>query len=429
MPLFDADTLAGWLQHLEALHPSAIDMGLARVATVRDALGLSPSFPVLTVAGTNGKGSVCAMLSSMFRAAGYKVGTYTSPHLIDYNERVRINMQPAADADLVASFRAIEAARGDTTLTYFEFGTLAAMRQFIDAGVDVAIMEVGLGGRLDAVNVFDPDVAGVVSVDLDHQSYLGDTREAIGAEKAGIFRAGKPALCADPNPPQSVIDVAANVGAPLQLVGRDFGFMKEGEGNQWMFWGAQGKHHALPIPALRGAYQMGNATLAIAMLDEMRSKLPVGIGDIKRGLLEVEWPARCQVLPGRPQTVLDVAHNPHAARALRQALDQMGYAAKTHAVFGAMSDKDIAGVVSALADRIDHWYLATPQLPRAASVDQLQAAVLQAAPQARTSAYGSVEQAWKAACEQAAETDRILVFGSFYTVAEVMTAQHGNGSR
>lgn len=426
MPLFNAETLAEWLQHLEGLHPSAIDMGLTRVATVRDAMGLKPTFPVLTVAGTNGKGSVCAMLSSMLRASGYKVGTYTSPHLLDYNERVRINMQPAADVDLVESFRAIEQARGDVTLTYFEFGTLAAMRQFIDAGVDVAVMEVGLGGRLDAVNVFDPDVAGVVSIDLDHQSYLGDTREAIGAEKAGIFRAGKPALCADPNPPQSLLDVAEKVGAPLQLVGRDFGFMKEGEGNQWMFWGKHGKHHALPIPALRGSYQMGNATLAIAMLDEIRQLLPVGISDIKRGLLEVEWPARCQVLPGRPQTVLDVAHNPHAARALRLALDQMGYAAKTHAVFGAMSDKDIAGVVSALADRIDHWYLASPQLPRAASVEQLQAAIESVAPQAHTSGFTLVKDAWNAACEQAGDNDRILVFGSFYTVAEVMAAQHGS---
>ncbi|GAB7125719.1 bifunctional tetrahydrofolate synthase/dihydrofolate synthase [Silvimonas sp. JCM 19000] len=426
MSRFDAATLAEWLSHLESLHSREIDMGLARVSQVRDALGLQPAFPVLTVGGTNGKGSVCAMMSSMLRAAGYKVGTFTSPHLLHYNERVRINMEPASDAQLLASFRAIEAARGETTLTYFEFGTLAAMHQFIADKVDVAVMEVGLGGRLDSVNTFDADVAGVVSIDLDHQAYLGDNRESIGAEKAGIFRANKPALCADPVPPQSIVDGAARVGAPLQLIGRDFGYAQEGEGNQWMCWTPHGKRHALPMPALRGPYQLGNASIAIAMLDAVRDRLPLGIGDIKRGLLEVEWPARCQVLPGRPQTVLDVAHNPHAARALRTALDQMGFAARTHAVFGAMADKDIAGVVSALADRIDRWYLASPDLPRAASVEQLASIVSSVAPQAPQAGFASVSAAWQAACEQAAEADRILVFGSFYTVAEVMNAQHGS---
>ena len=423
MAVFNAATLDEWLAHLDV---SGIDMGLARMSRVRDALGLKPGFPVLTVAGTNGKGSVCAMLSSMLHAAGFKVGTYTSPHLLEYNERVRINMTPASDADLVATFQVIEAARGDTPLTYFEFGTLSAMLHFVAEEVDVAVLEVGLGGRLDSVNVFDADVAGVVSIDLDHQAFLGDNRESIGAEKAGVFRASKPALCADPNPPQSLIDVASKVGAPLQLIGRDFGYAIEGEGNQWVCWTPHGQRHALPMPALRGPYQLGNASLAIAMLDALRESLPVGIGDIKRGLLEVEWPARCQVLPGRPQTVLDVAHNPHAARALRTALDQMGFASRTHAVFGAMADKDIAGVVSALADRIDRWYLAAPALPRAATPEHLATIVATAAPQAQQANFASVTEAWHAACEQAAEADRILVFGSFYTVSEVMTAQHGS---
>ncbi|HSC78988.1 MAG TPA: bifunctional tetrahydrofolate synthase/dihydrofolate synthase [Chitinolyticbacter sp.] len=421
--MFAADTLEAWLAHLEQLHPSAIDMGLERVARVRDALDLAPTFPILTVGGTNGKGSVCAMLTAMLRAAGYKVGTYTSPHLLAYNERVRINLEPADDDALVAAFAAVEAARGDISLTYFEFGTLAAMQQFIAADVDVAVLEVGLGGRLDAVNAFDADVAAVVNVDLDHQAYLGDTREKIAFEKAGIYRPGKLAFCADPNPPQALLDVAAQQNAELRLIGRDYSWQLEAEGNQWACATPVGTRHALPLPALRGAYQLGNAALAVAMLDGLRDVLPVSLGQIKRGLLEVEWPARCQVLPGRPQTILDVAHNPHAARALRQALDGMGFAANTHAVFGAMADKDIASVVTILADRIDCWHLAAPQIARAADVDALAAIVHRVAPQARVARYDSIALAWSGACEAAGEADRILAFGSFYTVAEVMAAR------
>ncbi|UXY13740.1 bifunctional tetrahydrofolate synthase/dihydrofolate synthase [Chitiniphilus purpureus] len=428
--MFRADTLEAWLAHLEQLHPAAIELGLARVAQVRDALGLAPGFPILTVGGTNGKGSVCAMLSAMLRAAGFKVGTYTSPHLLRYNERVRIDLEPADDARIVAALAAVEAARADTSLTYFEFGTLAAMHQFIAAGVDVAVLEVGLGGRLDAVNVFEPDVAAVVSIDLDHQSFLGNTREAIAFEKAGIYRPGKPALCADPDPPQTLLDVAAQQGADLQLIGRDFSWRKEAEGNQWSCRTRSGTRHALPLPALRGPYQLDNAALAIAMLDTLRERLPVSLGQIKRGLLEVEWPARCQVLPGRPQTVLDVAHNPHAARALRQALDGMGFAANTHAVFGAMADKDVAGVVAQLADRVDHWHLAAPQTARAAPAEALQGHIGALAPRAGITCHGSIAAAYRAACEAAGEADRILVFGSFYTVAEVMAARTGeHGTR
>lgn len=421
--MFVADTLEAWLAHLEQLHPSAIDMGLERVARVRDALGLKPGFPILTVGGTNGKGSVCAMLTAMLRAAGYKVGTYTSPHLLTYNERVRIDLEPASDAAIVAAFAAVEAARGDTSLTYFEFGTLAAMQQFIAAGVDVAVLEVGLGGRLDAVNAFDADVAAVVNVDLDHQAYLGDTREKIAFEKAGIYRPGQLAFCADPNPPQALLDVAAQQGAELRLLGRDYSWQLEAEGNQWACTTPAGTRHALPLPALRGNYQLGNAALAVAMLDGVRDHLPISLGQVKRGLLEVEWPARCQVLPGRPQTVLDVAHNPHAARALRQALDGMGYAANTHAVFGVMADKDIASVVTILADRIDCWHLAAPQIARAASSEQLAGIVAAAAPKAQVKRYDSVAEAWRGACEAAGEADRILAFGSFYTVAEVMATR------
>ena len=420
-PVFDASGLPEWLAHLESLHPSAIDMGLGRVECVRDALGLKPAFPVLTVGGTNGKGSVCATLATILRCAGYRVGTYTSPHLLHYNERVAIDLVPASDAALVESFRAVEAARGETTLTYFEFGTLAALRLFADAGVEVAILEVGLGGRLDAVNAFEPDVAAVVSVGIDHQSFLGEDRETIGFEKAGIYRAGKPAFCADPAPPQSLLDHAAAIGADLRLIGRDFGYLKQNEDRQWMAWSPGGRHHALPFPALRGDYQLGNAALALAMLDAMHDRLPVSLGDIKRGLLEVEWPARFQVLPGRPATVLDVGHNPHAARVLRASLDQMGFFPRTHAVFGMMADKDIAGVVELLVDRIDVWHIAAPALPRAATPQHV--AEIVTAKGGRVELHASVAHAWQAACKSAGENDRILAFGSFYTVAEVMAAR------
>ncbi|WP_035054139.1 bifunctional tetrahydrofolate synthase/dihydrofolate synthase [Andreprevotia chitinilytica] len=423
MAAFDAGRLDEWLAHLEQAHPKAIDMGLARISHVRDVMGLKPGFPVLVVAGTNGKGSVCAFLSTILRCAGYKVGTHTSPHLLRYNERVTVDLQEASDEALVDSFRAIETERGDTSLTYFEFGVLSAMKIFIDAKVDVAVMEIGLGGRLDAVNIFDGDAACVVSIDLDHQAYLGDNREDIGREKAGIFRTGKPAFCGDAEPPQSLAAVAAEQGTPLEFIGRDFGWQKEAEGQQWMFWRGDTRRHALPLPALRGQYQLGNASVALAMLDALREQLPISLNDIKRGLLEVEWPARCQVLPGRPQTVLDVAHNPHAARALKSALDQMGYAETTHAVFGMMADKDIEAVVRILGDRIDRWYAAAPNLPRAEPADQLAQRIAALQPKARVTAFESVAGAWKAATQAAGDNDRILAFGSFYTVAEVMAAR------
>lgn len=364
------------------------------------------------------------MLSSILRAAGYRVGTYTSPHLLHYNERVMIDQVPVSDVALVSSFRAVESVRGEISLTYFEFGTLAAMQQFVAADVDVAVLEVGLGGRLDAVNVFEPDVAAVVNVGLDHQSYLGETREAIGFEKAGIFRSRKPAFCADPQPPQSLLDHAAAIHADLHLVGRDFGFQKQNEDRQWMAWSKGSAHrHALPFPALRGDYQLGNAALVLAMLDAVQDRLPVSLGDIKRGLIEVEWPARFQVLPGRPAVVLDVGHNPHAARVLRAGLDQMGFFPQTHAVFGMMADKDIAGVVACLADRIGVWHVAAPAIPRAATPEKVGEIIHLSATGAQVRIYPTVAQAWQGACKSAAENDRILAFGSFYTVAEVMAAR------
>lgn len=416
--------LPEWLAYLEALHPVAIDMGLDRVKTVQQRLALYPPCPVITVAGTNGKGSVCAMLTRILSLAGYKVGTYTSPHLLHYNERIAINGTPVSDEAIVSSFAAIEAVRDTVSLSYFEFGTLAAVHQFMVQQVDVMVLEVGLGGRLDAVNIFEPSVSAVVTIGIDHQAYLGDTREAIAVEKAGVYRANKPALCADPRPPQTLIDTANTIGADLQLIGRDFGFEMQAEGQQWVWWNTQGvRKNALPIPALRGKYQMANAALALGLLEAVKSDLPVSLGDIKRGLLEVEWPARFQVLPGRPTVVLDVAHNPHAAAVFRASLDNMGFHPVTHAVLGMMQDKDITGVIDLVADRIDVWHLAAPKLPRAAQSDHLAEIILKQAPRAQVRQYDSVEKAYHAACEAANEADRILVFGSFFTVAEVMQAR------
>ncbi|WP_028449390.1 bifunctional tetrahydrofolate synthase/dihydrofolate synthase [Chitinibacter tainanensis] len=422
--LSEANSLAEWLSYLEGLHPMAIDMGLARVQAVRQQMGLLPTCPVITVAGTNGKGSVCAMLSKILSLAGYKVGTYTSPHLLHYNERIAINGQPAADHEIVASFAQIEAARGDVSLSYFEFGTLAAVHHFMQSAVDVMVLEVGLGGRLDAVNIFEPTASAVVTIGIDHQAYLGDTREAIALEKAGVYRAAVPAFCADPQPPHTLLEHAAQIGAPLQLIGRDFGYALQAEGQQWIWQGANGiRKNALPIPALRGKYQLANASLVIALLEALKPQLPVSLNDIKRGLLEVEWPARFQVLPGRPVVVLDVAHNPHAALVFKSCLDQMAYHPVTHAVLGMMQDKDVAGVLDIVADRIDVWHVAAPQLPRALPAAQLAELILQRAPRARVVQYESVEKAYRAACESAAEADRILVFGSFFTVSEVLQAR------
>lgn len=424
MPTFASECLEDWLDYLEALHPSAIDMGLDRVAQVRDAMAINPSFAIVTIAGTNGKGSVCAMLSSILKAAGYRVGTYTSPHLLHYNERVMLDMVPVSDDALVASFRVVEAARDKTSLSYFEYGTLAALHLFSQSAVDVAVLEVGLGGRLDAVNAFDPDVAAVVSIGLDHQNYLGDTREAIAVEKAGVFRSGKPAFCADPHPPQSLLDYAAEIGADLRLIGRNFGYQKQNENRQWMAWSEGCLHrHALPFPSLRGDYQLVNASLVLGILDALQVRLPVALGDIKRGLVDVEWPARFQVLPGRPSVVLDVGHNPHAAQVLRANLDQMGFFPMTYAVIGMMADKDIAGVVGLLADRIDAWHVAAPQLARSADPEALAHIIRSIQGDSSVTIYPSVALAWQGASKQANESDRILVFGSFYTVAEVMAAR------
>jgi len=410
-------TLLQWLEYIERLHPQAIALGLDRVEKVRGALGLATAFPIIIVGGTNGKGSVCAMLETILHLAGYRVGCYTSPHLLRYNERVRIARAMAADGDLARAFEAVEGARGQTQLTYFEFGTLAAMWLFAEMKVEVAVLEVGLGGRLDAVNAFDADCAVVTTVDIDHVDFLGGDRESIGREKAGIFRPGRPAICADPAPPQSLTSHAAAIGARWLQAGIDFGAVPQGK--QWQYWGPRGKRGALPHPALRGACQIGNAAAAITALECLRELLPVSVNDIRAGLLQTDNPGRFQVLPGRPAVILDVAHNPQAARALAASLESMGRAGRTLAVFAMLKDKDIAGVADAVKSRIAHWFISGLGGARGAGAADIEQALAGAGVTAVTACEG-VAAAYLQACDMATENDRIVVFGSFNTVAAVM---------
>jgi len=417
--------LSDWLALLEARHAeTVINMGLDRVLAVKQRLQLAFSCPVIMVAGTNGKGSTCAMLESVLLRAGYKVGLYIKPHFLDFNERARVNGELASDAALVAAFDAVEAVRGDTPLTYFEFTTLAIMHLLAGAGMDVVILEVGLGGRLDAVNIVDADVAIVTSVDIDHTDYLGDTREAIGFEKAGIFRAGKTAICSDPVPPQALIDHAQAIGADLWLMGRDFNY--SGDKQQWNYGGRSQRRNSLAYPSLRGANQILNACAALAALEALRLELPVGAQEVRTGLVTVELPGRFQVLPGRPSVILDVAHNPHAAAALNQNLGNMGYHPYTYAVFGSMHDKDIDGVIAAMSEHVDHWCLATLPSPRSASAAELAAKVQAVQPEREERSIASFDDpasAYANAISRAGENDRIVVFGSFLTVAAVMAAR------
>lgn len=417
-------TLADWLTYLETLHPKTIALGLERVAVVKQRLNLNPAFPLIIVGGTNGKGSVCAMLEAIFHAAGYRVGCYTSPHLLRYNERVRIGKREVDDAALCDSFDAIEQARLEIPLTYFEFGTLAAMQCFIAQKVEVAILEVGLGGRLDAVNVFDADCAIVTSVDIDHVDYLGDTREKIAHEKAGIFRPNKTALFGDSDMPAAIASEAQRIGAPLRKLGEQFGYKVSGQ--QWNFYGEQARH-ALPIPALRGAYQLNNASTVLAALDVVKNQLPVSMEAVRRGLTEVTLAARFQIVPGKPTLILDVAHNPHAARSFAKNLAAMPPCPKTFAVIAMLKDKDMAGVVAALKPVIDVWLVAGIEAPRGANATEL-AEVLRAAGITEIYCFPSAADALHHAYNQAGDDDRIATLGSFYTVAEVMRARGLNGA-
>jgi len=403
-------------------------MGLGRIGRVKAALDLHFGCSVITVAGTNGKGSTCAYLESILISSGYRVGCHMSPHLLKFNERARVNGEEVADSLLLTHFIAVENARvslvDPPTLTYFEFTTLAIMHLFAEANLDAVVLEVGMGGRLDAVNIVDADCAIVTSIDVDHADFLGGTREAIALEKAGIFRAGHIAICGDPMPPQTLIDHAEALGCDLWLQGRDYHF--QGDKQQWGWAGRNKRFSGLGYPALRGANQILNASAVIAALMALHQRLPVNAQDIRNGFAMVELPGRFQVLPGQPTVVLDVAHNPHAAATLAQGLDRMGYHPYTFAIFGAMADKDIEGVIKPMLNIVDFWFCTDLPTARAASAKDLASTLEKLGVAVKNGEDGGIEvfqdpaAAYQKALSKAGDGDRIVTFGSFYTVAGVM---------
>jgi dihydrofolate synthase/folylpolyglutamate synthase len=395
------NTLNQWLNWLETVHPTKIDLSLERCRTVAERLNLlSSAFPIITIAGTNGKGSSVMFLDSILSAAGYSIGRYTSPHLLRYNERICVNGDTATDADICQAFELIDKARAEISLTYFEFSTLAAVLIFQQYNVDLAILEVGLGGRLDAVNVFDAEIALVTAIDIDHVNWLGDNREAIGFEKAGIFRKQRPAVCSDSNPPQSLIDHAKNLQSPLYCINRDFSYPNH-----------------LPPPKLAGEYQKQNAAGVLMVLKLL--KLPVSEAAIHQGLTTATLAGRFQILPGPITRILDVAHNPLGARKLAALLAEQDCKAKTHALIGMLKDKDIVQVLKILIDSIDEWHVTDLKAERAASSEFI-AEQLQNLSVSAIKKYPSVNMAYKQILSNANQGDRIIVFGSFYTVAEVL---------
>jgi len=429
--------LSTWLSYIESLHPKSIAMGLDRVRLIVDRLQLSPTFPIIAVTGTNGKGSTCAMLEQIYKQAGYKVACYASPHLVRYNERVRVDCLEVSDEDLCAAFAAIDTARADENnlvipLTYFEVGTLAAVWHFMQTDVDVAILEIGLGGRLDAVNVFEPSCAIVTSIDLDHQEFLGNTRDSIAFEKAGIYRSLIPAICGDASPPKSLIAYAQEVQANLMCIHQDFDYILNKDG--WTYLADKKAKYKLPLPALHGCYQLNNAACAIAAVESLQSKMPVTIEAMANALQRVTLAGRFQTVSINEflRVILDVAHNPHAAKALAENLNALktqnanSCSGKTFAVFAMLADKDIKGVIEEVKNEIDGWYVASIDHSRGALAADLAINIAKVAPKANVKVFNSVENAYLQACIDieayidSSENDKIIVFGSFFTVSAVM---------
>ena len=430
-------TLPEWLAHCERLHPQGIvgiELGLERVQAVARRMGLVMPCPVITVAGTNGKGSTCVMLEAVYGEAGFRTGVYTSPHLVHFEERCRIGGEAVAASELLPAFAEVEAARlggaGEETirLTYFEFTTLAILRTLARNGIEVAILEVGLGGRLDAVNIIDADCTVITSIDLDHMALLGPDREAIGFEKAGVMRTGRPVVVSDPAPPQSVLDRALEIGAPLWRLGKDFHFAGDQQQWGWAMHPSHGgrRYSGLAYPALRGANQLVNAAGVLAAVEALRDRLPVTAQAVRNGLALVELPGRFQIVPGTPTLVLDVAHNPHSVAALTENLDAMGFYPTTHAVFGAMADKDLSAMLARISPLIDRWHVCDLPSPRAATAAELGQRVAALLGPVGTGAarvagcHADPQQALQAAVAAADPTDRIVVFGSFLTVGAVL---------
>lgn len=412
-------SLQDWLAWQETLHVSEIELGLDRCRSVAERMGLKqPSYGFVSVSGTNGKGSSVAMLSTIARKAGYKTGVYTSPHLVHYNERIRIDGEMLADELLCEAFDVIDRARGETSLTYFEFGTLAAYYLFDKLNVDFAVFEVGLGGRLDAVNLMDASAALVTSIDLDHTEWLGDTRDAIGYEKAGIMRSGHPAVCSDPDAPQRLVEHAQTIGAPLALLGQDFHY--EIEDQNWTWWDEQVRYENLPRPKLRGDFQLMNAAGVLKIIRSLSDRYTITETHIREGLESVELSGRFQVVPGDVELVLDVAHNPHAAKALSAFLRHNPIKGKNRVLIAMLKDKDSSGVIDEISPYVDEWHVASLGGMRGGSSDRLVNQLAAQCPEATVTPYETVEVAYRHLQAVARAGDRILVAGSFHTVSAVL---------
>ncbi|MFM2343412.1 MAG: hypothetical protein RLZZ210_20 [Pseudomonadota bacterium] len=413
-------TLNEWLNHLEQAHPITIDMGLDRVNQVKKLLNINENIPIIIVGGTNGKGSTCGFLSSILTAAHYNVGLYTSPHLICFNERIKINNQMVDDELIIQAFNHVENIRkqANISLSYFEFTTLAAMVVFSNKNVDSIVLEVGLGGRLDATNIFNPQCAIITSIGIDHIEYLGNTREQIAQEKAGIMRENIPVICGDSNTPHTLIDYAQNINANLYLIGKDFSYTSEE--SQWNFYSELKNIPSISHPTLKGMNQLQNASCAIMALNLIKHILPVSNQDIRRGLIEIELDGRFTILAGQPTIVMDVAHNAHASLVLADNLDRMGFYPKNIAIFGAMQDKDIPSMLYPLKDIIDEWHICTLPTARSASLEQLHQAITLACPNKPIYQYQDFGSAYINIKQNIKQEERIAIFGSFYTVAEAM---------
>jgi len=414
------DSLQGWLSWQETLHPLAIDLGLDRVESVYSALNPDHNKPVtITIAGTNGKGSCVAYLESIYCQQGYRVGAYTSPHILRYNERIKINGQPVTDAMICEAFERIESVRGDISLSYFEFGTLAALDIFNRAALDIQILEVGLGGRLDAVNIVDTDVAIISSIGIDHINWLGNNRESIGREKSGIFRSHKPAIIGEPNPPQAIIDCAGETQAKAFFIGKEFGYSQQALGWQWH---CQGHSAAdLPAPALLGLHQYRNAASVLTAIDQLQPRLPVTINAIKQGLANTSLAGRFQLINGDVAVLLDVGHNPDAVATLAEHLKSHFQNRKIHAIFSMMKDKDIAGVVETISPLIEDWYFVPLNNPRAVSEQAMRDIFLQTATLKVFFGFDSFTEAFQAAKRRAQLGEVLLVFGSFFLISECLS--------
>ncbi len=415
--------LSEWLEWQETLHSQKIELGLERIEEVARAMGLSaPKYKTIVVAGTNGKGSTVSILESIYHQAGYRVGAYTSPHLLRYNERIRVKQQNIDDDSLCNAFHKVDKARGDTSLSYFEFGTLAAMQIFSESDLDVAIYEVGLGGRLDAVNILDGDVAIVTSIGIDHVQWLGSTRESIGFEKAGVFRKNRPAICGDDNPPNTLVEYAESLAAELLLINKDFSYQIKND-DSWSFSYENLHWEGLPKPGLYGEKQIGNAATALVAIHHIDEKLPITREYVDQGLSNISLPGRFQRIDGPCEIILDVAHNLDSASVLVDNLRKLKPATKTFAVFAVLADKDVCGIVECVGGEIDEWHISQLDSDRALDKESLEKQLDNCCHDCVIYSHSSISQAYKSALKSVDESMRIVVFGSFLTVAEVLSEE------